>query len=78
MKQLSCKQLGGACDQMITGNTPEEMAEDSKKHAMKMFAANDEAHINAMEKMRSMTPEEFAVFQTNFVKMFEGADNIEE
>ena len=51
MKTMTCKQLYGPCDALIRGQTPEEMMENSKKHAMDMVAKGDEAHINAMKAM---------------------------
>ena len=54
MKTMTCKQLGGACDEKFQANTFEEMAALSKQHGMQMFTQGDEAHISAMQKMRSM------------------------
>ena len=51
MKTMTCKQLGGACNEEFHANTFEEMAEMSKKHGMEMFQAGDEAHIKAMNEM---------------------------
>ena len=73
MKQMTCAQLGGACDTMITGNTPEEMGENSKKHAMKMVQQGNAQHIAAMNKMRSMSPEQFQTFWADFQKRFQEA-----
>lgn len=54
MKSMTCKQLGGACDQVFQAETFEELAEMSKTHAMKMFQADDELHLEAMKKMRKL------------------------
>ena len=54
MKTMTCKQLGGACDEKFTAATFEEMAELSKAHGMEMFKQGDEAHMKAMEEMRKM------------------------
>ncbi|MFW6256859.1 MAG: hypothetical protein ACOC2O_01830 [Bacillota bacterium] len=54
MKTMTCKQLGGACDKKFHANTFEEMAELSKKHAMEMVQQGDEAHIKAMNEMKSL------------------------
>jgi hypothetical protein len=53
MKKMTCNQLGGACDKVFEAETFEEMAEMSKKHGMEMFQQNDEAHLQAMQKMRA-------------------------
>ena len=37
MKKTTCKDLRGACDAIILGETPEEMGENSKKHVMEMI-----------------------------------------
>ncbi|MFS4468741.1 hypothetical protein [Maribacter sp. 2210JD10-5] len=37
MKTMTCKQLGGACDQEFRAYTFEEIAELSKNHGMEMF-----------------------------------------
>ncbi|MCA9099626.1 MAG: hypothetical protein KDA63_00655 [Planctomycetales bacterium] len=54
MKTMTCRQLGGACDQTFQGNTFEEVAELSKKHGMEMFAKGDEAHLAAMREMKEL------------------------
>lgn len=52
MKVMSCKQLGGACEEEFRGETFEEMAELSKQHAMEMLQQQDAAHLQAMEEMK--------------------------
>ncbi len=52
MKTMTCKQLGGACDEEFHANTFEEMAELSKAHGIKMFQEKDEAHLDAMNEMK--------------------------
>ena len=54
MKTMTCKQLGGACEQEFHADTFEEISEMSKQHGMEMFQKNDEAHIEAMKKMRAL------------------------
>lgn len=54
MKSMTCKQLGGACDLVFQAATFEEMAEMSKKHALELFRADDEPHLEAMKKMRKL------------------------
>ena len=51
MKTMTCKQLGGACDMQFHAETFEEIATQSKKHAMEMFQANDIPHLEAMTEM---------------------------
>ena len=52
MKTMTCKQLGGACDQEFKGDSFEEIARQSKQHGMEMFQKGDAAHITAMNAMR--------------------------
>lgn len=54
MKTMTCKQLGGACDEEFHAGTFEEMAELSKKHGMEMLQAGDEDHIRAMNEMQEL------------------------
>ncbi len=54
MKAMTCRQLGGACDQAFHVNTSEQMAELSKQHAMEMMQKKDPAHLEAMQKMRAL------------------------
>jgi hypothetical protein len=54
MKTMTCKQLGGACDQEFNADNFEEMATLSKKHGMEMFQAGDEKHLIAMNQMNEL------------------------
>ena len=54
MKTMNCKQLGGACDKEFRANSFEEMAEMSKQHGMDMFQKQDEAHLEAMNKIQAL------------------------
>ena len=52
MKTMTCKQLGGACEQTFSAATFEEMAGLSKEHWKEMFKKNDAAHLEAMRAMQ--------------------------
>ncbi len=54
MKTMTCRQLGGACDEEFHAETFEEMAELSKKHGVEMAEKVDEEHIRVMEKMKEL------------------------
>ncbi|HEY8934444.1 MAG TPA: DUF1059 domain-containing protein [Cyclobacteriaceae bacterium] len=59
MKTMTCKQLGGACNQSFSANTFDEIAMMVSKHAREMVQQGDAAHIEAMNEMRSkMTSQE--------------------
>ena len=47
MKKATCKNLGGACDEVITGETSSEMGENSKNHVMQRVQAGDEAQFKS-------------------------------
>ena len=73
MRTMTCKQLGGACDEMFRAETFEEMAELSKKHGMEMFQEQDEAHLNAMNRMQQLmkSPKEMEKWFESKRKEFE-------
>jgi predicted small metal-binding protein len=50
---MTCKELGGACNQTFSANTFDEIAMMVSKHAREMVQQGDIAHINAMNEMRS-------------------------
>ena len=54
MKTMTCKDLAGACDAEFHAETFDEMAEMSRKHGMEMLEQGDQAHIEAMEKMKQL------------------------
>lgn len=73
MKQMLCKDLGGACDVMISGETIEEMSDNAKRHAMNMIRDGDDDHAEAMRRMSDMSPGDFAMFWADFRRRFEEA-----
>ncbi|MDX2471779.1 MAG: DUF1059 domain-containing protein [SAR324 cluster bacterium] len=54
MKTVTCKQVGGACDEKFSAETFEEIAEMSKLHAMQMFQTGDAPHLEAMSAMQGL------------------------
>lgn len=57
MKTMTCKQLGGACNQTFSAATFEEIAALSKEHGKEMFKKNDNAHLEAMHSMQKLMQE---------------------
>lgn len=51
---MTCNQLGGACEQVFSGETFDDLAAQSQQHGKDMFGANDAAHVAAMEKMMQL------------------------
>lgn len=74
MKTMTCKELGGACDQTFSANTFDEIAMMVSKHAREMVQRGDSAHIEAMNDMRtSMTsPETMNAWMDEKRKTFDG------
>lgn len=70
MKKTTCKDLRGACDVVIIGDTPEEMGENSKKHVMEMVQAGDAAHKKAIEDMMKLSKEEQMSWYAGFMERF--------
>jgi hypothetical protein len=70
MKKTTCNNLGGACDEVLTGETANEMGENSKNHVIQKVQAGDEAHIKAMGEMMALSPEDqqkwYKDFEDNF------------
>lgn len=58
MKTMTCKQMGGACDETFSAETFEEMADLSKAHGMEMFQKQDAAHLAIMNEMKSVMEKE--------------------
>jgi|TARA_B110000908_G_C10146001_1_gene399064 hypothetical protein len=54
MKTMTCKQLGGACDQAFHANTFEELTELSKQHGMEMFQKQDATHLESMAQIMQL------------------------
>jgi len=54
MKMMTCRQLGGACDEVFSAKTFEEIADLSKVHGLEMFQKKEPAHLEAMQKMRDL------------------------
>ena len=73
MKTMTCRQLGGACDQAFHAANFAEIAELSKLHGMEMFQQGDEEHLKAMNEMKDLmkTPEAMKEWFDNKRKEFE-------
>ena len=53
MKKITCKELGGACEQAFLGDSFADVARQSRQHATEMLAKNDTDHLNAAERMKA-------------------------
>jgi predicted small metal-binding protein len=52
MKTMTCKELGGACDQTFSANTFDEIAKMVSMHAREKVQEGDGPHLEAMNEMR--------------------------
>ncbi len=52
MKTMTCRQLGGACDLELRGETADEVIKAQDKHLKEVVAAGDEAHRSALNDMK--------------------------
>ena len=73
MKTMTCRQLGGACDQKFSADSFDEIAALSKKHGMQMFQKGDKAHLDAMNEMQKMmkSPDSMSQWMSSKKKEFE-------
>lgn len=53
MKTMTCRQLGGACDEKFSAHTFDEIAMVASMHGRQKVQQGDAAHIEAMNAMRS-------------------------
>jgi predicted small metal-binding protein len=52
MKTMTCRQLGGACDLQLRGDTADEVIKAQDKHLRDAVAAGDTAHEPALNEMK--------------------------
>ena len=52
MKTMTCKQLGGACDLQLGGETADEVIKAQDKHLREAVAAGDATPIPALDAMK--------------------------
>lgn len=53
MKTMTCKDLGGPCDQAFHGNTADEIIKAQDAHLKEMVAKSDEGHIASQQEMQA-------------------------
>lgn len=75
MKTLTCSDLGGpgSCAEKISGDSFEELGNNCKTHVMEQVQNGDEAHMAAIEKMKSATPEEQQAMFAEYEKKYNEA-----
>ena len=52
MKTMTCRQLGGACDLELTGDSADEVIKAQDKHLRAAVSAGDTSHEQARDEMK--------------------------
>ena len=52
MKTMTCRQLGGACDLALTGESADEVIQAQDKHLKEIVAGGDTDHEAALKDMK--------------------------
>lgn len=52
MKTMTCRQLGGACDLALSGETADDVIQAQDKHLKEIVAGGDTAHEGALKDMK--------------------------
>jgi hypothetical protein len=52
MKTMTCRQLGGPCDHLLTGGTADEVIKAQDRHLKEVVAAGDATHEDALKEMK--------------------------
>ena len=52
MKTMTCKQLGGPCDEVLEGTTADEVIKAQDRHLKAAVAAGDSTHESALSEMK--------------------------
>ena len=73
MKKLTCKDLGGACDEGIAGATFEEIGQKCRGHVMEAIKRGDAAHKAAADRMMNASPSEQTAMMAKYKKAFDAA-----
>jgi len=76
MKKLTCRDLGGPCDQELTGDSFKEIGKKSYDHVMEQIKSGDEAHRAAADKMKNASPEEQKAMMAEYEKRYNEAPNV--
>jgi len=76
MKRITCRDLGGACDEVIKGNSFDEVGNNCRTHVMEHIKKGDRAHQAAVAAMQKASPEEQKAMMAGFKKKYDEAPNM--
>lgn len=73
MKKMSCRQMGGPCDQAFRADTVDEIIKAGTAHVTEMSAKGDVEHQKVMAQMQAMMNDPVATKKWNedFTKKFD-------
>lgn len=71
MKTMTCRQLGGTCDETFSTNSVEEMKNRGLAHG-------EEAHPEVIERINKMSPEEKEEFDARIQAQWDAAPEDDE
>jgi len=71
VKKATCRDLRGACDEVITGETPKLMAQNARNHIEDKLDDGDEAHKQVVKKIMNLSRKEQKKWYAEFVDSFE-------
>lgn len=75
MKKTTCNNLGGACDEVLIGETTKEMGNNSKQHVMKMVQMGDADHLKAIERMMALSTADQKKWYQDFEDSFSSLED---
>jgi hypothetical protein len=75
VKTLTCRDLGGPCDQKISGNSFGEIGDKCKTHVVEQISKGDKAHRDAADKMGNASPKEQQAMMAEYEKKYNDAPN---
>ncbi len=61
MKQMTCNELGGACDCTFEADSFEEIAQLSRNHGIEMLKNGDAPHRDALNKIQELMQDSIAM-----------------
>ena len=71
MKKITCREMGGDCDAVVTGETAEELMTNGKKHVHDLAESGDDAHKGVVERMKQLSEEDHKKWADDFTAKFD-------
>jgi len=68
---MTCSDMGGTCEEKISGETVEEMGANGKAHVHEQAEAGDAPHQEVVEKMKAISPEEMEKWNAGMKQKFD-------